>query len=70
MCLNRSPAHKAEVFPPALAEYTRRPQMEFLVKLGFHQVVSDLVIWGKPHKDILFSTPMGQKAESASYALF
>lgn len=36
-----------------LAEYTRRPQMEFLVKLGFHQVVSDLVIWGKPHKDIL-----------------
>ena len=36
-----------------LAEYTRRPQMEFLVKLGFHQVVSDLVIRGKPHKDIL-----------------
>ncbi|MCI9444322.1 MAG: hypothetical protein HFF69_06305 [Oscillospiraceae bacterium] len=36
-----------------LAEYTRRPQMEFLVKLGFHQVVSDLVIHGKPHKDIL-----------------
>ena len=36
-----------------LAEYTRRPQMEFLVKLGFHQVVSDLVMRGKPHKDIL-----------------
>lgn len=36
-----------------LAEYTRRPQMEFLVKLGFHQVVSDLVLRGKPHGDIL-----------------
>ena len=36
-----------------LAEYTRRPQMEFLVKLGFHQVVSDLVMRGKPHKNIL-----------------
>ena len=36
-----------------LAEYTRRPQMEFLVKLGFHQVVSDLVLQGKAHKDIL-----------------
>ena len=36
-----------------LAEYTRRPQMELLVKLDFHQVVSDLVIYGKPHKDIL-----------------
>lgn len=36
-----------------LAEYTRRPQMEFLVKLGLHQVVSDLVLRGKPHGDIL-----------------
>lgn len=36
-----------------LAEYTRRPQMEFLVKLGFHQVVSDLVLRDKPHGDIL-----------------
>lgn len=36
-----------------LTEYTRRPQMEFLVKLGFHQIVSDLVMLGKPHKDIL-----------------
>lgn len=36
-----------------LAEYTRRPQMEFLVKLEFHQVVSDLVLQGKPHGDIL-----------------
>ena len=36
-----------------LAEYTRKPQIEFLVKLGFHQVVSDLVIQRKPHKGIL-----------------
>lgn len=36
-----------------LAEYTRRPQMELLVKLGYRQVVSDLVIQGKPHGDIL-----------------
>ena len=36
-----------------LAEYTRRPQMEMLVKLGFHQAVSDLVLRGKPHADIL-----------------
>lgn len=36
-----------------LAEYTRRPQMEMLVKLDCHQVVSDLVLRGKPHKDIL-----------------
>lgn len=36
-----------------LAEYTQRPQMELLVKLGFYQVVSDLVMRGKPHGDIL-----------------
>lgn len=36
-----------------LAEYTRRPQMEFLVKLDFHQVVSDLILHGKPHRNIL-----------------
>ena len=36
-----------------LAEYTRRPQMEFLVKLDFHRVVSDLILHGKPHRDIL-----------------
>lgn len=36
-----------------LAEYTRKPQIEFLVKLGFYQVVSDLVLHDKPHKSIL-----------------
>ncbi len=36
-----------------LAEFTRRPQMEFLVKLGFHQVVSDLILRDKPNGDIL-----------------
>lgn len=36
-----------------LSEYTRRPQMEMLVKLNYHQVVSDLVIRGKPSADIL-----------------
>lgn len=36
-----------------LAEYTRHPQIEFLVKLEFYQVVSDLVLNGKPHRSIL-----------------
>lgn len=36
-----------------LSEYTRRPQMEVLVKLGYYKIVSDLVIHRKPHKDIL-----------------
>ena len=36
-----------------LAEYTRYPQIELLTKLGYHQVVSDMFIRGKPHKDIL-----------------
>lgn len=36
-----------------LAEYTRRPQMELLVKLGFYKVVSDLILRRKPHGDIL-----------------
>lgn len=36
-----------------LSEYTRRPQIEMLVKLGYEQVVSDLVIRGKTHRDAL-----------------
>lgn len=36
-----------------LGEYTRRPQMEILVKLGYFQIISDLVMRRKPHGDIL-----------------
>lgn len=36
-----------------LSEYTRRPQMEFLVKLGYHEVISDLILRRKPRADIL-----------------
>ncbi len=36
-----------------LSEYTRRPQMEFLAKLGHDDVLRDLVIARKPHGDLL-----------------
>ncbi len=36
-----------------LAEYTRRPQMEFLAKLGHMQVLRDIVIEGKENKRAL-----------------
>lgn len=36
-----------------LAEYTRRPQMEFLAKLGHNDVLRELVILRKPHGALL-----------------
>ncbi|MCI9348575.1 MAG: hypothetical protein HFF83_05015 [Oscillibacter sp.] len=36
-----------------LAEYTRRPQMEFLVKLGHFDILRDLVLRKKPHGNLL-----------------
>ncbi len=36
-----------------LAEYTRRPQMEFLVKLGHFDILKDLILNKKPHRNLL-----------------
>ncbi len=36
-----------------LAEYTRRPQMEFLVKLGHFDILKDLILNKKPHGNLL-----------------
>lgn len=36
-----------------LAEYTRRPQMEFLVKLGHFDVLQDLILYRKTHGKLL-----------------
>lgn len=36
-----------------LSEYTRRPQMEFLAKLGHDDVLRDLVLSRKAHRDLL-----------------
>ncbi len=36
-----------------LAEYSRRPQMEFLVKLGHFDILRDLVLRKKPHGNLL-----------------
>ncbi len=36
-----------------LAEYTRRPQMEFLAKLGHYEILRDLILRKKPHGNLL-----------------
>ena len=36
-----------------LSEFTRRPQMEFLLKLDYRSVISDLLLCGKLNRDLL-----------------
>ena len=40
-------------FCPYLSEFTRRPQMEFLVKLGYEKIISDLLLNSFANRDLL-----------------